>query len=158
MLNHGEHRNGWRGGNLVSIALLGLVAFGARQPALADWRFCNNTPEQAFVAIAVDNGDGYISMGWTGVPACGGCATALGGMPNNRGAFYSAHTDSLKWGGDNQFCVGLRDFTFKQENRVPGACEHRGGHKDDFSLTRLTGNNFTTNLNGRIAGKMCQKW
>jgi len=135
-----------RGTKLVGA--VGLIVLGASSPALADWNFCNHTPGKAFVAIAIDNGGGYISMGWTVVPGGGGCAKAYEGMPKNRGAFFSAHTlnDSTVWKGDNLFCVGMNDFTFKRENSVSGACESRGGHMDGFNSTNLTGNNYTTNL------------
>jgi uncharacterized membrane protein len=126
----------------------GLIALGTSSPALADWNICNHTQQTSYVAIAVDNGDGYISMGWIVVPG-GGCKTVYGGMPKLRGAFVSGHTlnDTAVWKGDNLFCVGMNDFTFKRENRDAGACEARGGHMDGFIQTNLTGNNFTTNLN-----------
>jgi uncharacterized membrane protein len=147
-----------RGTKLVGAA--GLIVLGASSPALADWSFCNHTPEKAFVAISFDNGGGYISTGWKVVPGCGGCVKAYEGMPNNRGAFFSAHTlnGSAVWKGDNLFCVGMNDFTFKRENSSSGACKSRGGHMDGFIPTNLTSNNFTTNLNGSIPGKVCQSW
>jgi uncharacterized membrane protein len=128
-------------------------------PALADWHICNKTPENVVTSIVFDDGQGYVSTGWYKIRACGGCATVYHGMPKLRGAFFHGESEDgvMKWGGTYSFCVMTNRFSLGPRWATDCGGQRGGGYRmEDFSLQKLTGNDFTTNLTGKDrSGKMC---
>jgi uncharacterized membrane protein len=134
-----------------------VVALGISHQALAGWEICNKTPDEMWVAIAYDRGDGvYYSEGWWKLAGCGGCK----GMGNYalKQVWYRAESrgGSRVVEGDTLFCVHDTNSFKIDSHRTCGIGKRSQMVKRGFTAVTLTARNFTSNITGRSAsGRVC---
>jgi len=135
-----------------------LLAAAASSQALAGWSICNRTPDEMYVAIAYDKGDGVkISQGWWKLRGCGGCKSF--GDFKIKGVWYRAENRSggRLIEGNDLFCVHESN-AFKLD--TGHSCGLGGKSKSlsrkGFRFVTLSAKNFTSNIEGKSdSGKVC---
>jgi uncharacterized membrane protein len=132
----------------------------------AQWRICNRTAEDLYVAIAyLHTSNQWLSQGWWSLRACGGCANVMDLSNTDRvNQYFRAVTPAgvERIGGGNRFCVSSRGLG------APGApftgrsgpdCGKRGGGYllAGFRLQAVeySDRNFKTDITGTVPGKRC---
>ena len=99
---------------LASGGLLALVGTLAADPALADFRLCNNTGNRVGIAVGYKENDGWTTEGWWNIPARS-CETVLRGTLVAR--FYYIYAVDYdrggEWSGQAFMCTREKEFTIR---------------------------------------------
>jgi uncharacterized membrane protein len=91
-----------------------LLAAGLIEPAMADFRLCNNTGSRVGVAVGYKDNDGWTTEGWWNIPA-GRCETLMRGSLVAR--FYYVYAIDYdrggEWSGKAFMCTRDKEFTIR---------------------------------------------
>jgi uncharacterized membrane protein len=123
-------------------------------PVKADFKVCNNTADKVTVAAAwVNPRGGFISQGWWGIRACGGCETVVLSSETSdpRNYFFHAHGGGLRWEGDSRFCTTRKAFKIIGNQN----CAARGFDVNGFQHVTSRSGNLTQTLTGRSSSGVC---
>src|SRR6266540_3285545 len=120
----------------VALAALALPAFS--DPALADFRLCNNTGSRVGIAIGYKDGDGWITEGWWNLSSRT-CETILRGPLVAR--FYYVYALDYdrggEWSGKAFMCTRDKEFTIRGiEDCVARGFERTGFFEVDTAEQR----------------------
>jgi uncharacterized membrane protein len=116
-------------GALVAGVLAVLALAASANPAVADFRLCNNTSSRVGVAVGYKDGDGWTTEGWWNLPART-CETVLKG--NLVARYYYVYAIDYdrggEWMGQAYMCTRDKEFTI----RGIGDCLARGYDRTGF--------------------------
>ena len=148
-------------GRLVASTVVLSSVFGlAFQASAAGWIICNRTAEKLQVAIAYHDGaNGWMTEGWWELGSCGGCASVMDhSKTDGTNVFLRAVTPTGlgRLEGAARFCVSDHAKGAPPWTGRSGKSCGKGYVSAGFSKHVVdTDKNFTTNIRGKVAGKVC---
>jgi uncharacterized membrane protein len=125
-------------GTIARVALPALLLAASLQPALADFRLCNNTGSRVGVAIGYKDAEGWTTEGWWNI-STRTCDTLLRGALVARYYYiYAVDYDrGGEWSGHAFMCSREKEFTIRgTENCLARGYDRTGFFEVDTNEQR----------------------
>jgi uncharacterized membrane protein len=110
----GAMTNAWDMRAVACAAFLIAASTVGAEPALADFRLCNNTGNRVGIAVGYKENEGWTTEGWWNIPARS-CETVLrGGLVARFYYIYAVDYDrGGEWSGQAFMCTREKEFTIR---------------------------------------------